>query len=198
MNDKKVIEINIRGKIYNYILENPGMHISKISSDLKIPRTTLIYHLNLLEKKELIFTKDKEMFRRYFCKNKVGKNEKLILSILRQRIPHKIIMYFIFHNNIASQVEISKYLNKHPTTVSFHLKKLKKLGLLDSNKSGREVKYYINYESELYEFFIKYNKCILNQEIPFALEWWEFMIKSQRIDKIIDGVFEIFPNPYHV
>ena len=72
------------------------------------------------------------------------------------------------------------------------------IGLVRPITRGNEIRYRVNCEHEMYEFFIEYNKCLLDEIIPFAVNWWEFMIQSDRVDKIIELVYEILPHPYHV
>ena len=53
--DKKILfELSTRRRIYAYIYKFPGNHISKISRDLKISKSTLIYHLKYLEKRDVL------------------------------------------------------------------------------------------------------------------------------------------------
>jgi predicted transcriptional regulator len=50
MKKNDILNIENRRIIFNHILNNPGMHFRKIQRDLKIPKTTLDYHLNYLKK----------------------------------------------------------------------------------------------------------------------------------------------------
>jgi predicted transcriptional regulator len=129
----------------------------------------------------------------------VSEKNKKIFSVLRQQIPRKIMLYLIFlHEDYTTINEISNYLDKHPTTISFHLNKLMEIGLVKRSQFGNEVRYKVNYEYDLYDFFIKYNKSILDEITPFAINWWDYKIQSDRIDIIIEFFQEIFPHPYHV
>jgi len=44
----------IRYKILEYIADNPDSHISKIAKGLKMDRSTVSYHLGMLEKYDLV------------------------------------------------------------------------------------------------------------------------------------------------
>lgn len=198
MDDKRILKLEKRRKIYNYILKNPGVHLSELSKKLDIPKTTLFYHLNYLKKHELVLVKTVDRFSRYYGISKVGEKNKKIFVILRQEIPCKIMLYLILHKEFPSQVEISKHLRKHPTTISYHLDKLMDVGLVRPIPMGNKIRYRVNCEHEMYEFFIEYSKCLLDEIIPFATNWWEFIIQSDRVDKIIELVYEVLPHPYHV
>ena len=71
-------------------MKYPGLHFREISRILNIPKTTLDYHLRILEKKELIISECNGRYVRYFVKNNVSEQDKKILGILRIGIPLKI------------------------------------------------------------------------------------------------------------
>ena len=197
MRKKDVLNFENRRNIYNLIVLNPGFHLSEISKKIDIPKTTLLYHLKYLEKKDLILKKSEDGFCRYYATNKVSAKNKKIFSILRHEIPRKILFYIIFHKDYPTQIEISKYLKKHPATVSFHIEKLIDCGLIEKITFGKKIKYKVNTEHDFYNFFITYDKTILNDLMPFALEWWDYNISINRIDKIMDFIYEILPHPYY-
>ena len=131
-----VLNLKARREIYNFILKNPGLHIREISRQLNIPKTTLTYHLKFLKKEEIIKEKFEGGFKRIFIKEDLGSQDKEILNLLRQDIPSKIFIYFIF-SLAPSQIEISKALELHPATVSYHLKKLEEKGVIENEKWNR-------------------------------------------------------------
>jgi len=129
ISSKNILNLELRREIYNYILNNPSSYVREISKKMEIPKTTLRHHLITLEKRELITSKEGKGFKRYYVANKLGKREKEILTILKRDIPRNILLY-LMHYVVCSQLEISKVLEKNPATVSYHIKKLKELGLI--------------------------------------------------------------------
>ena len=117
------IHLKKRQEIYRHISKKPGLHERKISKDLDIPRSTLRYHLNFLEKRELISYQNKDKFKRYFISNKIGRYEKDVLSFLGQEVTRNIILYILYHR-LASRKELSEEFEKSPSTISFHINKL--------------------------------------------------------------------------
>ena len=143
ISNKNIMKLDSRRKIYNFILKNPGIHLREISRRNNIPKTTLRHHLRYLEKQGLISVKSENRFKRYFAVNKIGKKEKEFLDFLRQEVPHNILLYMTCFM-ICSEQELSKALGKHPATINFHLKKLKKAGIIAKgwgNKTKIDWKY---------------------------------------------------------
>ena len=127
---QKALELEIRRKIYEFIAEKPGLHLREISRSMKIPKTTLTYHINYLEKSNLINQKHSNGCNRLFINEKIGRKEQQLLNILRQKIPRRIFLYLLFSLSF-SQLECSKELNVHPATISYHLDKMIEAGLLE-------------------------------------------------------------------
>ena len=138
---KNILEISNRKKIYEYILKNPSSYEREISKKIGIPKSTLRYHLYTLKKRELINSREEKGYTRYFVLNKLGKREKEILSVLKQEVPRNILLYLMYYV-VCSQKEISKVVEKRPSTIAYHLKKLKKICLITivDNKPDEEKK----------------------------------------------------------
>lgn len=109
---------------------------------MNISRGTLRHHLKFLEKQKLITKICENRYRRYFIDDKFGKKEKEIIDILQKDVPRNILLYIMSYT-ACSQIELSKSLEKQPSTIAFHLKKLTHLGLI-KYASEMEGKFYIN------------------------------------------------------
>ena len=153
--------VEIRKKIYDFILKYPGLHLSELSRKMDMPKSTINYHLNHLKKQKQIVRKDDDKYTRYYIANNVGENEKKILHILRQETPREIIIYLLLNPN-SSQIKISKDLNKHPTTISFHLNKLNNVDMIESMITGNEIKYNIKNSEHVLELFTKYRESFVD------------------------------------
>lgn len=123
MHSNKLYELEPRQRIFNYIKKNPGLHLRELSRKINIPKTTLRYHLRFLKKQNLIAVKSEGVYRRIHVIDKLGTRDREILNLLRQEVPCKILLY-LSSLIICSQIELSKELDKSPTTIEFHLKKL--------------------------------------------------------------------------
>lgn len=130
MKKDEIFDLEIRKRIYNFILKYPGLHLRELIRKLNIPNGTLRYHLNYLKNRDLIKNISEDGYVRYYIVNKIGTYQQKILHILRQEVPRNIVLYFLLVC-CASQIELSKSLEKHPTTIEFHLKKLINMGIVE-------------------------------------------------------------------
>lgn len=138
--DNDLIQLKIRRSIYRFILENPGLYLSELSRKLNIPKSTLRYHLNYLEKQELLTTNQDYKYKRYFVKKDIGYIEKKTLNIVRLETTRNVLLYIMIVG-VASQTELAKELIKHPTTIDFHLKRLLKYNIIEQAPAENGVVY---------------------------------------------------------
>ena len=182
-----ILELETRKQIYEFIKNNPGLHLQEISRKTKIPKSTLQYHLRYLEKLDIIGIHSKVKIKRYYLTNKVGKQEKEILKLLREKTTRGIIIMLLFQTAI-SQKELSQDLEKTPKTISYHLDKLIKAGIIEEapvengviprfdpqkiiirRPVGREIIYRIKSREiirTLYILFITHEKSLKYDDIP--------------------------------
>jgi len=162
------LELETRQEIHNYILKNPGLCLNEISRKLKISKSTLNYHLNYLKKLGVIIAKSTNRYVRFYIVNKVGNGDKKIINIIRQDIPFKIIAYLLLNPN-SSQIEISKFLKKHPTTIAFHLEKLANIDVVTGKPRGNEINYKIKNEEEIFGLLDKYKDSFFDDTVDYIL-----------------------------
>lgn len=207
---KDIFELGPKRKVYQYILKHPGLHFRELSRKLNIPKTTLDYHLNSLKKRELISVKFADNRNRYFVNNGMGVKDKQFISVMRKKIPRRILLLLCLED--LSQIEIVKYekkwpemlgdigfsIGKHPTTVSFHLDKLIKMGIVGSRSEGNKIIYSIIDPVPFYDFLVRYEGSFFDQVVSPFLKWTNrYSVTGPAFDRILDKLFEILPHPYH-
>jgi len=127
---RNILHLKVRQDIYNFIEKNPGMNIREISCKLKIPYSTLNHHLNHLKRLDLIRIKKEEKNKYIYATMKIGKQEKQIIRLLREKIFCEIFLYLLW-SFAFTQSEVSKELELKPSHVSYYLKKMLKVGLIE-------------------------------------------------------------------
>ena len=216
----KILELESRRIIYNFIDKNPGTYQSEIAKKLKIPRSTLNYHIRHLINQNLVSENLNGSYRRYNTTEKIGKKEQELLIFLREEVPRNILFYLMGHV-VCSEIELSKELDKKPPTIDFHLKKLLALnvikitsvknGLVCRNRDSyymnrrpkKSEKFYVIKDTKtadiLYKLFIRYEKSLLKDEIYSNILQMVEEVKDAKRKKVIncsskniDNVFEVY------
>jgi predicted transcriptional regulator len=94
-------------------------------------------------------------------------------------------------------------LNRHPTTIESHLEKLLDIGIIEKYRVGKEYKYKLKVETDMWLFLIKYQNALSDKTIDLFLSCWlpngdEHERAENGILNLIEEIFyEVFPHPYH-
>ena len=209
---KDIIELETRRRIYLKIKKYPGLHLMELSRRMGIPKSTMVYHLNYLIKRNLITSSSKIGYDRYFIANKFNKIDKEIISLIREKVPRNIIFLLCLFLNISQQeiVAFSKKwechsskiginLKKHPTTLAFHLNKLVELDLIERIRVGNKIRYKLKNPEIIYDLLISYDRRLFGKAVHDVIYWMEHPDTSTvLVDRIAGAMFEILPHPYHV
>ena len=79
----------------------------------------------------MLSVKDIGYYKRYYIEGSVeGSTERKIVSLLREEIPLKIVLFLLKRQN-AKHKEILENFNITSSTLSYHLNKLVNLGIVD-------------------------------------------------------------------
>jgi len=125
-----VLELQRRREIYEFVAQNNGVHLRDIARQMNLPVTSLRYHLAFLEKRGLILFRQDGKYTRYFVTQEVSEQEKKILTCLRRKPTLHILLCFLIAVQ-CSQKDLSRFLEKHPATISFHLKHMLQAGIIE-------------------------------------------------------------------
>lgn len=152
---KELLELETRRKIYNLILRNPGLHLSKISEVLRMRTSLVEYHIFYLAKNEMISIAKEGGYNRYYVKGKTGSVDKKILSLLRQELPLRIVL-FLLKNKNAQHKTILKNFDVAPSTLSYHLKKLVQNEIITVTHFGENRGYTVNNREQIVDTIMRY------------------------------------------
>ncbi len=224
MNTEVKNDLRRRRQIYELISKNPGLHMRDISRKMDIPLSSLEYHLNYLKKRSLIISKKDSKYNRYFISLEIGEEEKKILSFLRKRTTLHILLWFIIAVQ-CTQKDLGKFLDKHPATIAFHLKRMEKAGIIETVSSNNgvikkktlpstikrtqvtsEKIYVLKDQWMIYDLIVKHKKSLADKQIVDGfIEYVEFYIsdgipeqvknKEDTLDSIVDTFNSFFFPP---
>jgi len=165
------MEIEARKRVYDIIFENPGLHLREIQKRLNIPLGTVEYHLKYLEDNELVIVKEMGGYKRYYPKGVMGSDVRNILSLLRQEVPRNIVIFLLNHPN-ASFGEVAKAFDVAPSTLSFHMKKLLKDGIIDRTKHGRTSTFTVVEVDKVANVLIAHRRSFLDGLVDSFVRTW--------------------------
>ncbi len=170
--DKRVLELDMRRKIYEIVRKYAGCHFREIQRKSRLPLGSVRYHLDYLERNRLIKSQKEGNNLRYYPRDFKPYNTSL-MGLLRQEKIRQIILFILLNKN-CNQEQVSTYVRLSPSTTSWHLKKLEEAKILNSVKSGRIKSYVllIN-ERELVSILITYKESFLDELVDNAIKMWE-------------------------
>jgi predicted transcriptional regulator len=158
-----------RKLILDYISDNPGAHLRKISRDVNIHLSTLRYHLDYLEKKGLIVCQKEDNLKIYFASGKLNSQEKKLTPLLQQKRFRDIIIAIIESHELTSS-QIAEKLSMNPSTTSKYIGILEEREIISHKKFGREKRYHINDEDCVVKLLLTYKKSLWNFFVDNVLE----------------------------
>ena len=133
---------NNRDIIYQYVQKFPGSHLRKISKELSLGMGDTQHHLNVLENTGFVKSRRIGIYKVYYEVSVFEERHESILAVLQQETPRSILLYLL-ENPGASQSEIAAHVRYSAPTVNWHMSRLMQIGLVESRKEGRFVKYVI-------------------------------------------------------
>jgi predicted transcriptional regulator len=183
MDEDGALELEIRRKIYTLIERSPGLHERELARLLNIPLSTLDYHLFYMKKRGLLCDQSDGKYTRYYCTCSISGKDKLVLSMLRQKIPRKIVLFLLTHIN-STHKTICNHLGVSPSTTSFHLSKLTDLQVVERLDYGRETIFSINNPEHISDLLSTYQKSFIDGAVDsFIATWVEMRPKHLRKKK---------------
>ena len=217
MKNDKILDLEKRRVLYNYISNHPGIHLREVKRRINMPYGTLRYHLGYLCKNELIEARKQGRFLRYYKYNNIGINDKKLLNVLRQ-VPMRKVILVLFMYTSCSLTELTKHIKYHtslgedniecydrsPSSLIVHLKKLVDMDIIECDSSKREVSYTIKDYDAVFRILIAYEDSFFDAQVSAVVNWITMWTKdsskdvSKNIDSITDAIYEVMPHPYHV
>ena len=158
-----------RKLIFDYISENPGVHMRKISRDINIHLSTLRYHLDYLESEGLITCQKEDNLKLYFIAGKLDPNEKKLTPLLQQKRFRDIVMVIMGSHELTS-LQIAEKLSMNASTTSKYINILENRGIISHKKVGREKIYHLNDEESIVKLLLVYKKSLWDSFVDNVLE----------------------------
>ncbi len=169
--DHELLNLSRRKMIFHQISKNPGTYIREMEKTLTLTLGDLQYHLQQLEKAELISSHDDGRRKRYYVKTEVNIFDREILSFVKMRTPRRIIIFLLLHPE-SSFKELLAEFHFTKGALSFHLKKLVHANLVIPTKREKETIYKIKDEEKISQILITYQSGILDETLNGFIDIW--------------------------
>ena len=108
--------------------QNPGIRYRELLRLTRLANGVLAYHLSALEKSEGMKVDRRPGMTRYFSTSVSDKESDVLRNVRRESI-RKILLFLLDHD-LCTFNEIVDYMHKAPATISSHLTRLKKEGII--------------------------------------------------------------------
>lgn len=158
---KDLLKLEVRRRIYEEVVMNPGLHHRELQRRLSLPSGQLEHHLRYLLKRELIVSRREGGYIRYYPAEGLKESEKRALSFLRQEIPRAIMIYLL-QNPGATHREILGGVKVSGATLTYHLKRMVSRGVVVEESAGREKHYTLADPDEVINLLITYRRSFLD------------------------------------
>ena len=161
---------NIKSILLKYIDETPGIRYRELLRLTALSNGTLTYHLKMLEDSNCVrVDRHQRRMTRYYAVN-VPIEESEVIGYIRSDTTRQIILFILKHD-LCTFNEIVEYTKKAPSTVSWHLKRL---------RNARIILSIIQKEYHLYR--------VINRELVADVL---YKYKESFVDKVVNNYTEI-------
>lgn len=169
--DKNEIEFDNSYKIVNFIFSSPGIRYNELRRITGLSNGVLSYHIKILERmgRILVDRKEKNNTTRFFPLG-IEKQDSEIIAFLRNKTSQKILKILLENKEISFN-EIADKLDKVPSTVSWHLKRMKDCNIVEINKINHTYK--ITHWKKVNDVFSRFNAGIVEQSVDDLMDTME-------------------------
>jgi predicted transcriptional regulator len=127
-------------RILGFIASHPGVHLREICRELGLAMGAVQYHVRRLERDGRISSLRRGLYKFFYPANLFGARQRDVLSVLSLDRPRELLLNIIEHPG-STQEALAGATNVSQPTVSWHLKRLIDLRIVDRHQEGRVVTY---------------------------------------------------------
>ncbi|MHB8702513.1 MAG: winged helix-turn-helix transcriptional regulator [Nitrososphaerales archaeon] len=140
--------------IYNYISDHPGTHLREIGRALELGMGDLQYNLYVLEKQAMITSTKRGLRKFVFPAGVFGDKQSAILSALSTETQRQILIFLARDPNLTRS-QVTSLTGLTSATITWHMKRLLELGLIERFRDGRSVHYRLLADTTEIEKFVR-------------------------------------------
>jgi predicted transcriptional regulator len=158
----------VQSKLMKHINAQPGIRYRELLRLSSLSNGVLTYHIANLEKSGRIIAdrNNNNKITRYYPNN-IPIEETDIIGHIRNNAARQIILFILEHDSCTFN-EIIEYTKKAPSTISWHLKRLKDSGIISvfyNHTSRCQQLYKIRYFESITSVLSKYKESFVADKI---------------------------------
>lgn len=162
--------IDTRAVLLRSIEQNPGIRYRELLRTTGLVNGVLSYHLSALERLDVIKVDRQPRTTRYYPVT-ISDQEYNILKFVRHK-PVRQIMLFLIERDLCTFNEIVDHIQKAPSTVSLHLRRLREGGMI-SIRYGEYQLYSLTNKHIVCEVLAKYKTSFTDRVVESYEEMME-------------------------
>lgn len=143
----KTLENNARKRIYDAILEKPGLGVQEVADVAGVSYSTASYHLDRLVKARMIVVSDTGgRLRHYKNGGSLSEAERTLIPLLKSPEAMRVLEA-VLETPGTYRAELAQRLGTSVTTLNWHLKRLLAADLVSEVREGRSARLYATRET---------------------------------------------------
>jgi predicted transcriptional regulator len=160
---EKLLNLDARRDLYQQVQKFPGLHLRELARALDMSPNHAKYHLRYLEKHGLLSGRKEEGYWRFYPRREgsvgmqetMSPQEKGVLALLRRPVPLHVTLILLDREN-ATLSELKDDVDVAVSTLHYHLRKMEKAELVESEKEGRERVYRLADADRILSVLVEY------------------------------------------
>jgi predicted transcriptional regulator len=167
-----VLELETRRRIYDLLVESPGLHFREIQRRAAVAYGALQYHLEFLTKHGLIVEEKGREYSRFFPANFRSIRERELMSLLRQESIRRILLQLLDSHGSRNRDMVAK-LGLSAPTISWHLSRLLQAGAVVQERRDGEVVFRVSEPDAVTRLLVTYKSGFFDKIVDRFVEVWE-------------------------
>jgi predicted transcriptional regulator len=159
-----------RQRIYNFVRRTPGAHLREVQRALGLPYGTAEYHLHALERTQLVRTSMDGNLKRFFAAD-FAFTDRTVLGLLRKR-PIRAVVVALMERGEMTHQELAEAARVKPPTLSYHLPKLERAGVVETRRDGRFTRVSLADAKAMERLLVAYGRSFADGAVDRFLRTW--------------------------
>jgi len=161
-------ELETRKRVYDLVVSSPGVHLREIERLTSLPLGVVRYHLERLQREDLIFAEEDRYFKRFFPKGRIPNVSTGTFVALRQEALRKIVL-LLLNSPGSNHASLMTSLGFPASTLSTYLSILLRKNVIKREKKGKENLYFIVDEESVMKVLMVYRPSFLDKLVDHAI-----------------------------